>query len=276
MFKSVNDSMKKFIFFLLLNSLCTASEELFWWENNNVKNFGDVLSPILIEKICQKPPTQASLKEITPILFSTGSVLHFARNGDIIWGSGFREDPLEEHRFSELDIRAVRGPKTRDYLLKMGIACPEVYGDPATLTADLFPEYKNEEKIYDYIIIPNIGEISCFAHYRNVVIPTLPWQEILKKINQSKFVISSSLHGIIVAESYGIPTRMLKMSWIESLLKYQDYYESTDRPHFQYATSVQEALQMGGETPGRINKEKLLSAFPWDYFDSRHSIESVE
>lgn len=148
----------------------------------------------------------------------------------------------------------------------MGLNCPEIYGDPALLMSTLFPEFKNEEKIYDYIIIPNIGEMKCFTMYKNVVLPTLPWNEIVKKINQSKLVISSSLHGIIVAESFEIPARLLKMTWIEPLLKYEDYYESTGRPNFRYATSVQEALEMRGEKSGYIDTTPLLEAFPWDYF----------
>lgn len=201
------------------------------------------------------------------LLLAAGSILHFAKDGDIIWGSGFRENPMDENRFSYLDIRAVRGPKTRDFLLKKGIQCPEVYGDPGVLMGLLFPEFKRKEAIFDYIIIPNIGEIDCFYPYKNIVLPTLPWEEIVKKITQSKLVISSSLHGLIVAESYGIPAGLLKMTWIESLLKYEDYYESTGRPNFKYASSVQEAVKLDGEDPAIIDKQLLLDAFPWDYFE---------
>ncbi len=198
---------------------------------------------------------------------STGSILHYARNGDVIWGSGFRENPLTENRFQHLDVRAVRGPKTREFLLKMGVKCPEVYGDPAILMGHLFPEFKKQKPIYDYIIIPNIGEISCFIPYKNVVLPTLPWGEIVQYMMQSRLVISSSLHGIIVAEAFGVPARLLKMTWIEPLLKYEDYYESTGRPNFKYAKSVKEALKMKGEIPRRIDINPLLQSFPWDYFE---------
>jgi pyruvyltransferase len=262
--------MSKYFFFLFvfISALCNSSEDhLFWWHSSSNVNFGDDLSRVIVEKISGRHVKPANLdSDQQTILFAVGSILHYARNDDIIWGSGFRENPLLENRFTQLDIRAVRGPRTRSFLLQMGINCPEIYGDPAILMAYLFPEFKNSNRVKDYIIIPNIGEIDCFKNYKNLVLPTLPWEEVVKNMTESKLVISSSLHGIIVAESYGIPTRLLKMTWIEPLLKYQDYYEATGRPDFKYATSVAEALQMGGEAPAVIDINPLLDAFPWDYF----------
>ena len=262
------------VLFLALCSIAVsiqlaAEDTMFWWHASSGVNFGDDLSHVIVERILGRPVKYRNLNSSQKILLGGGSILHYARDRDVIWGSGFREDPSGENRFHSLDVRAVRGPKTRDFLLKKGIDCPQVYGDPAVLMGHLFPEFKKQKPIYDYIIIPNIVEISSFASYKNVVVPTLPWNEIVQKMNQSKLVISSSLHGIIVAEAYGIPARLLKMTWVEPLLKYQDYYESTGRPNFKYATSVQEALRMGGEQPGSIDIKKLLDAFPWDYFEGK-------
>jgi len=254
-----------FLFFILATSQMLFSEDgFFWWKG---VNFGDELSPVIVERIVGRPVRFESLTANRKLLLAVGSILHYARDGDVIWGSGFRENPLLENRFRNLDVRAVRGPRTREFLLKKGIACPEVYGDPAILMQYLFPEFKRETPIYDYIIIPNIGEMSCFFPYKNVVMPTNHWKEVVQMMLRSKLVISSSLHGIIVAESFGIPTRFLKMTWTEPLLKYQDYYESTKRPGFRYATSVQEALRMGGEESPQIDIEPLINAFPWDYFN---------
>jgi pyruvyltransferase len=249
-------------------SLCHAEDVLYWWQSNP-PNFGDHLSKIIVEKMLGRPVTHGSLKSQDQLLFAAGSILHYARDGDVIWGSGFRENPLEENRFHRIDVRAVRGPVTRNYLLQMGIPCPEVYGDPAVLTAYLFPEFKKEKPVYDYIIIPNIGEKDCFTLYKNVVLPIEPWDVIIKKMLKSRLVISSSLHGIIVAESYGVPARLLKMTWLERLIKYEDYYQSTGRPDFKYATSVQEALQMGGEKPAVIDLQPILNSFPYDYFERK-------
>lgn len=261
--------MKVFLFLLMSFSILHGEDSLYWWRPKTGTNFGDELSHVIVQRIVGRPIRHRSLDTHEKTLLAVGSVLHFARDGDLIWGSGFREDPSAENRFQHLDVRAVRGPRTRRYLLQKGIPCPQVYGDPAILMAHLFPEFKKQKPIYDYIIIPNIGAMEGFLPYKNVVLPTLPWHEIVQKMLQSKLVISSSLHGIIVAEAFGIPTRMLKMTWVESLLKYQDYYESTGRPQFRFATSVQEAIQLGGESPGHIDIQPLLNAFPWDYFEKK-------
>ncbi len=90
------------------------------------------------------------------------------------------------------------------------------------------------------------------------------------KILNSKFVISSSLHGIIIAEAYGIPARLLRITENEPLLKYQDYYIGTNRPNFKFALSVEEALKMGGEPPFECDLEKLYEAFPREFWPNSH------
>ncbi|MGZ3633351.1 MAG: polysaccharide pyruvyl transferase family protein [Parachlamydiaceae bacterium] len=265
---------RAFLFWLILlmtiEMTCeSATNQMFWWQSSAGVNFGDDLSHVIVERILDRNVELSSLAESKKTVFAVGSILHFARNDDIIWGSGFREDPSQEKRFERLDVRAVRGPLTRDFLLAKGVNCPEIYGDPVILMSDLFPEFQPQDPLYDYIIIPNVGELSFYALYKNVVSPLRPWKEILDKMMHSRLVISGSLHGLVLAESYGVPARLLKMTWGEPLLKYADYYEATGRPHFRYATSVLEALRMGGEVLGIIDKQRLLDAFPWDYFSSQ-------
>ena len=68
----------------------------------------------------------------------------------------------------------------------------------------------------------------------------------IRAILDSELVISTSLHGLVLADAYGIPARMLRITENEPLFKYQDYYEGTGRSTFAFATSVEEALAMGG------------------------------
>lgn len=236
---------------------------LFWWSpDDSSVNFGDHLSKVLVERMLQKSlACETFIHPAEPVFFAIGSLLEQAQNGDLVWGSGFL---FEHHQitFSQLDVRAVRGPLTRQILINQGIFCPEIYGDPALLFPRYFPEFQRGEIVYDYIIIPHIGEMYLFLPYKNVVFPTEPWDEVLNKILRAKLVISSSLHGIILAEAYGIPARMLMMNLNTSLFKFKDYYEGTGRPLFQIAHSIHEALLLQGESPPRIDLDKLAQAFP--------------
>lgn len=247
---------------------------LYYWREKFV-NFGDYLSLKLLERIIGIPiqvyraPDHWSKERK---LLAIGSILTFARNNDVIWGSGINGKwlGLKYYKFTTLDVRAVRGPLTRDFLFKnFGIQSPEIYGDPALLIPYFFPEFtKKEHPTYDYIIIPHYSEQSLFPKetFSNVVYPTEEWNIVIEKILDSKFVISSSLHGIIVAEAFGIPARLLRVTTHEPLFKYEDYYLGTNRPHFKSASSVEEALAMGGEKPVECDLKKLYEAFPFEFW----------
>jgi pyruvyltransferase len=258
------------ICFCFLEAFLMA-ETLYWWRPPRGENFGDELSQAIVERMVGTQIVRASLKSPDPTLFALGSIIQSARDNDLVWGSGYWGHPHITHLFTKLDVRAVRGPRTRELLLKRGIICPEVYGDPAILTPLLFTEFQKQEPVFDYIIIPHFTEIGRFKKVQNVVLPTSPWREVVRQILKSRLVIASSLHGLILAEAFGIPARMLRITDHEPLFKYQDYYESTGRFDFIYATSVKEALEMGGEKVGYIDPQPLIDAFPWDYFEQKQS-----
>jgi pyruvyltransferase len=244
---------------------------LYYWNPRKFVNFGDYLSLKLVQRIVGQP-INTQIKESQKKLLAIGTILSKASNNDVMWGSGARRTNLNNclPRLTSLDIRAVRGPLTRKFIMEnLNINCPEIYGDPALLFPYFFPEFKKKKTpSNDYIIIPHLTEQKLFpkTKYLNVVYPTDPWDQIIKKILNSKFVISSSLHGIIIAEAYGIPARFLRITENEPIFKYIDYYLGTDRPGFQFATSVADALKMGGEKPFRCDLRKLYAAFPFDFW----------
>lgn len=273
----------KFIlaYFLLQTSFTFCEEQglpLYWWQQKQFVNFGDYLSQILVERIVDRPVEvfYRHPKNKKKKLLAIGSILSFAVDNDVVWGSGINGKLLrkDQYTFTTLDVRAVRGPLTRQYLYdNFGIEAPEVYGDPALLFPYFFPEFqKSANPSSDYIVIPHYTELNMFPKEGNphIVYPTDPWDEVINRILDSNLVIASSLHGLIVAEAYGIPARLLKVTDHEPMFKYCDYYYGTNRPHFQYATSVEEALMMGGETPFECDLERLYEAFPsefWPYSD---------
>ena len=83
------------------------------------------------------------------------------------------------------------------------------------------------------------------------------------------------LAGIILAEAYGIPARLLRLGETEPLFKYVDYYEGTGRSEFDFATSVEDALSMGGEAPLQCDFEQIYNAFPFDYWPN-HQFPQID
>lgn len=250
---------------------------LFWWGEGSETNFGDYLSLKLVERIVERPVRYFNKAPFCKEkkLLAIGSIFYFARNGDVIWGSGINGKTLNniDYVFTDLDVRSVRGPKTREFLWdNFGIVAPEIYGDPALLFPYFFPEFKKQTSPeYDYVIIPHYKDRNLFPKSADphIIHPTDPWNEVIEKIINSQFVISGSLHGIVLAEAYGIPARYLRVSEKEHIFKYQDYYLGTGRPNFQYARSIDEALAMGGEAPFSCDLQKIYEAFPFDYWSSK-------
>ena len=98
------------------------------------QNLGDYLSTVVTAKAAICCGVNLRHTETDKRLLSIGSILHFARDNDVVWGAGVngKIDP-SRHRFHRLDVRMVRGPMTKEFLQSKGITVPEVFGDPALL-----------------------------------------------------------------------------------------------------------------------------------------------
>jgi len=271
----------KWLFFFLATSFSIGSHELalFYWNEDPTPNFGDVLSRVIVERIVGGP-LKCYVKKgkyQDKKLLAIGSILFFAADDDVVWGSGVNGKTLHKkfYDFTKIDIRAVRGPITRQFILdNFHIDCPAIYGDPALLFPYLFPEFKKKENpSIPYLIVPHYTDREYFpkSEYENVVYTSEPWNKIVEKILDSRFVIATSLHAVVIAEAYGIPARVLRISESRHnhILKYQDYYLGTNRHSFQFATSVEEALSMGGEPPFQCDLKRLYEAFPREFWMTR-------
>jgi pyruvyltransferase len=199
-------------------------------------------------------------------LLSVGSVLHFARDSDVIWGTGVNgKKPESDYVFNTLDVRAVRGPRTRDFLLSRSIDAPETFGDPALLLPLVAPELVScsGAKQYDLTVVPNFNDLPTYEPSSKLLDPRAPVEVCLQRIARSEFVVGSSLHAIVVAEALGIPARVISSS-IENPFKYEDYCLGTGRPNARVAHTLEEAVEMGGECAPIFDAARLLAAFPFD------------
>ena len=165
-----------------------------------------------------------------------------------------------------LDIRCVRGPLTREYLeTRLSLACPAQYGDPALLIPCVFPRSTKSKK-RAVGLLPHYHDLPLFADVDHIS-PFAPMLDVITYIVESELVVASSLHGLIVADAYGVPARWLHSDDLPSAktdgtFKYRDYYLSTGREADDWAKTLTEAL--GGKEPPRVDRAALIASFPYD------------
>lgn len=252
-------------------------------------NFGDLLSPYLIEKLSSKKVKHVHLKpraskkylfrkiyKSYASYFAVGSIIRRINSNSIVWGSGaFGTEGFQDFE-PKAKILSVRGPLTRNLLRIYGINCPLVYGDPALL----IPKVYNPKVVKKY----KIGIILRWAEnnwdranfgddVKKINMSSTNIEETLKEIMECENLLSSSLHGIILADAYGIPSAWLDSATPKGLhFKFYDYFLSVEK--VQKPQSFDFSIKHIGckEIEDRIkfdsrkivfNYEKLLDACPF-------------
>jgi len=227
--------------------------KLHWYDGE--RNFGDMLSPILFNGLgieYKKAKINDSGK-----LLAIGSIIYASRENDVLWGTGTMRDK-DFIAPKGLKVLAVRGPKTREKI--KGVNVPEIYGDPAILIPDIYKP-KNIER----------HEIGFIPHYVDQNNPELikdknrfiidVKQDPLKTIDEicsCDMIVSSSLHGIIIAEAYGIDAVWIKLSdkLIGGSFKFNDYFLGSGREE-QIASKIDNLKVL---PKPKYEKDKLLNA----------------
>lgn len=192
--------------FVLQNSVCA-----FWW--NNVRNFGDFITPLLLKHYGMTPihsPIEKS--EIV----ATGSLLQSCPEdySGYVVGTGL----IEKRRIclNNAKVLALRGELTKECT---GISREIALGDPGLLAIKLLscrkkkkfllgivPHYEDKkDKRILQLISKYPKDILLIDVQRNPV-------NVFKKIDSCENILSSSLHGLVVADSLGISNRWMVLS----------------------------------------------------------------
>lgn len=239
-------------------------------------NFGDALNPILLNKITNKKILWVNRNYYNrSYLMCIGSILQKANSNTLVWGSGFiSEDSILNEKPKK--ICAVRGPKTRNKLISLGIDCPEVYGDPALLMPKFYnPKIKKKYKlgIIPHYVDQDNEKLDKFKENNEIIIIDIKMKNHLKFIDlvlSCDKVVSSSLHGVIIADAYNIPS-----IWIEfsnkvkgNGFKFFDYFESVNRLdkkayYFSDKTNYEDLMKLFYTYKININLDQLLDVFPF-------------
>ena len=243
-----------------------------YWNFN--ENLGDLLAPVVTQWMLGRLGRSLSEEAVRPgHLMTVGSVLGLGNFDAVVWGSGVNSFGhvgriALQRDYRRLDIRAVRGPVTAQVLRENGYTCPQVYGDPAILLPMIYPGSRPEKK-RDYVVIDHYMKKKRTGEDA-LSIRTGDYRTFLDKILEAEVVYSSSLHGIILAESYGIPAVFLRQGMEEEMLKYYDWYFATGRYEVRSAASLSEAKRMVPMELPQLEKmrEGLLQSFPYDLWIS--------
>ncbi len=243
----------------------------FWILKFNNGNFDDELSPVIFNKLLGTNIPFTNSMTYPHKILGIGSILQLASDNDIIWGTGIRNYE-HEHSFKNLNVYCIRGYYTRDFLIKKNIKVPEVYGDPALLYSKIFNIKKYDTYENEIGFVPHYTQYEYYNKFiqnndkfKNIKIinPTDNYKNVIENIRKSKYLISSSLHGLILADSFDIPNIMLyEKDLNEGTLKFKDYYSSQGRD-LNYIKNLDEFFNININDYGnKVDLVKLENSFP--------------
>lgn len=214
----------------------------YWWDET--LNFGDWIGPWLISMKSGKTVINTrKLSTSSSTILSVGSILQQLAqldNNPIVWGSGLIK-PIDlrkkfklRKKSKDAKFLAVRGKLThRELTSKLGVAVPEVYGDPALLLARYYTAKKLDvSKIAlcpHHIHYETIKEK--FENYKdiNVIDVKQDPRIVIDQIANAEMCISSSLHGLIIAQTYDVPWMWLRLEnhkLVGDSFKFLDFYST--------------------------------------------------
>ncbi|MGP9707011.1 polysaccharide pyruvyl transferase family protein [Brachybacterium sp. AOP24-D1-21] len=217
--------------------------KLFWWKGKEYPNLGDELSRLILERIYGLDVQFSTLHGADMI--SVGSVLGMALDHEAVpkrtkplhvVGSGTMHQ-LERKQLPEcLRFHSVRGAITRTALGSRDTDAVSL-GDPGILCADLFePDRVSDGKvgvILHHSRLKDDGWRERFSHLpiEFLDIRTEDYDSFVQQMARCDIILSESLHGLILADAYGIPNTWLSFGRLHSggNLKFFDYFSSIGR-----------------------------------------------
>jgi hypothetical protein len=211
-----------------------APLRLYYWP---AANFGDALSHLVVAHVSGRRVEHARPKQAE--LFALGSLMHVIAKhwtdhsrgeGPILWGTGLLNPFMRKEFLENVRVRLLRGPISAAFLrLKM-----REFGDPGLL-ADMavgpVPERRDRIAIvphHSQMDDPRFAQMVADDPALHLVDVRGDPAEVCREIAASAHVFSASLHGLIVADAYGVSNTWMNPEE-QGRLKYHDYAASIGR-----------------------------------------------
>ena len=207
---------------------------LVWWAKPFPGNFGDWLSPLIVNQYTDKkiffqsPVKIASRKH----MIGLGSIGRFIKPNSVVVGTGISTDELTLAKSAT--YVSVRGPVTARVVKESGGPRVDSFGDPGVLISRIFPVERKAtngkialvrhftHKAIPLIIGEDTDELDIFVSHPNDI------KALVTALNQYDRVVTSAMHIFITCQSYGIPCALVTFEGFEDSvhgngIKYGDY-----------------------------------------------------
>ena len=235
---------------------------LAWWARPFPGNFGDWLSPLIVNnytdsKILYQSVTRVAKKHH---IIGLGSIGRFIKSNSVVAGTGISTDDLELNKSAQ--YVSVRGPITARVVKQSGGPDVESFGDPGVLLSRIIPITRT---------VTN-GRIALVRHFTHRAIPVVKPENmdelevlvahpdgirvLLEELNKYDVVVTSAMHIYISCQSYGIPCALVTFEGFEDAvhgngIKYSDYSMGVGLPAINPAVV--------GLNLGAINLDDLVN-----------------
>lgn len=224
----------------LASNYVTSTVPLSWVATTPTRpfaNLGDALSPVIVSALSGLPIVHRHFDSKSERFACVGTIGQEFKGGTAhFWGTGIDayKNPIDRqlkryHRPPDTAFRihALRGPVSAQTFRREGIEAPEIYGDPVWFLPSLIKpspvqscelgivvhltelsEQKatasTHESILRYKIPSELATNLCIIN--TLIEPTFEAiEQKVKEITACKRIISTSLHGLVIAEAYKIP-----------------------------------------------------------------------
>lgn len=218
----------------------------YWWSKlgylTERPNFGDALAPELAKRIGGVECTWSHPKRAE--FLGGGSTLEMvqlwkAPESLKVWGAGFLAPTGmngRDYDHPNFDFHAVRGRLTRE---RIDTSNTVAVGDPGLLVSKAYPRAQ--------VVPGKIGLVYNHNHRREakqvngvtLIDPLRDPGDVIADITSCEFVFASSLHGLVVADSFGIPNAWVGLGDLfGGRFKFDDYYSAFDGRAVRHDPSV--------------------------------------
>ena len=217
--------------------------KLHWWVGEGPPNLGDELGSIIFERVYGTGFEHSSIFEAD--LVTVGSVLQTVVTSKRIAdrekplhvvGSGLMWQMALERIPDSVRIHSVRGILSKNALERTESALVPI-GDPGLLVPRLTDAVPTGSA--KMAVIPHRNKVlhqGLRRHFDTIGVEILDIRTkdldtFCQKMCEYEFILSESLHGLIIADAFGIPNAWLRLNEIHKggSYKFYDYFGSVGR-----------------------------------------------